>query len=184
MSDKPLISKNFQRLFGTLGVLAISSFSPTASALDLLQIYRLAITHDASYLAAQAAADAGREALPQALAPLLPSLSVSASGFQNKLDQSSPSALGELITYHKNYNSSNLSWNLRQPITASTSSPSTDRPKRRLRASKPRWTRRARISSRALRRLISMRCWPKISCLWFWPNRPPMRSSSRRRNAR
>jgi len=116
MSDKPLISKNFQRLFGTLGVLAISSFSPTASALDLLQIYRLAITHDASYLAAQAAADAGREALPQALAPLLPSLSVSASGFQNKLDQSSPSALGELITYHKNYNSSNLSWNLRQPI--------------------------------------------------------------------
>ena len=116
MADTTPIPRALQRLLGTLGVLALISFSPTALALDLLQIYRLALTNDASYLAARAAADAGREAVPQALAQLLPSFSLNASGFQNRLEQSAPNILGDSVTSKKNYDSSNLSWNLRQPI--------------------------------------------------------------------
>jgi outer membrane protein/protease secretion system outer membrane protein len=116
MPDTTPIPRTLQRLLGTLGVLALTSFSPTALALDLLQIYRLAVTNDASYLAARAAADAGREAVPQALAQLLPNFSLNASGFQNRLEQSAPNILGDSVTSKKNYDSSNLSWNLRQPI--------------------------------------------------------------------
>ena len=116
MPDTTPIPRTLQRLLGTLGVLALTSFSPTSLALDLLQIYRLAVTNDASYLAARAAADAGREAVPQALAQLLPNFSLNASGFQNRLEQSAPNILGDSVTSKKNYDSSNLSWNLRQPI--------------------------------------------------------------------
>jgi outer membrane protein/protease secretion system outer membrane protein len=116
MADTTPIPRALQRLLGTLGVLALTSFSPTSLALDLLQIYRLAVTNDASYLAARAAADAGREAVPQALAQLLPNFSLNASGFQNRLEQSAPNILGDSVTSKKNYDSSNLSWNLRQPI--------------------------------------------------------------------
>jgi TolC family type I secretion outer membrane protein len=116
MADTTPIPRALQRLFGTLGILALTSFSPTSLALDLLQIYRLAVTNDASYLAARAAADAGREAVPQALAQLLPNFSLNASGFQNRLEQSAPNILGDSVTSKKNYDSSNLSWNLRQPI--------------------------------------------------------------------
>ena len=116
MSDHTPGRRALQRLFATIGLLSIASFSPAASALDLLQIYRLAVTNDASYLAARAAADAGREVVPQAFAQLLPSLSFSASGFQNRLEQSAPNILGESVISNKNYNSSNLSWILRQPI--------------------------------------------------------------------
>ncbi len=105
-----------QRLLVALGVSAMATFSPLTAAFDLLQIYRLAVTNDASYLASQAAANAGREAVPQAFAQLLPSLSFNASGFQNQLEQSAPNAFGQLVTSNQNYNSSNLSLSLRQPI--------------------------------------------------------------------
>jgi TolC family type I secretion outer membrane protein len=106
----------FRRLTVRLGACAIAAFSPATWALDLLQTYRLAVTNDAGYLAAQAAAGAGREIVPQALSQLLPTLSASASGFQNQLDQSAPDASGRLLTYGKDYRSSNVSWNVRQPI--------------------------------------------------------------------
>jgi outer membrane protein len=54
-----------------------------AFAADLVQVYREALAYDAQYAAARAAAEAGREKLPQALAGLLPTISASGSTFWN-----------------------------------------------------------------------------------------------------
>lgn len=106
----------FRRLPVILGIVAMLALSPSSQALDLLQSYRLAVGNDATYQAAQAAADAGREVVPQAFSQLLPTLSLSASDFQNQLKQSTPDATGQLLTYASDYRSSNISWNLRQPL--------------------------------------------------------------------
>ncbi len=55
------------------------ALATAASGADLLEIYRLAQGADAQYAAARAAWSAGQEKLPQGLAGLLPSASVSAS---------------------------------------------------------------------------------------------------------
>jgi len=64
--------------------LAMLGLSQPLAAADLLQTYREARANDPVYAAARAARDAGRENLPQGLAPLLPA--VSASGFTQMND--------------------------------------------------------------------------------------------------
>ena len=64
--------------------LAILGLSQPLAAADLLQTYREARANDPVYAAARAARDAGRENLPQGLAPLLPT--ISASGFTQMND--------------------------------------------------------------------------------------------------
>src|SRR5262249_50649545 len=58
-----------------------------ASANDLLQLYHLAQTHDATLLAAMAQRDATIEAKPQALALLLPQISANASAERLKIGE-------------------------------------------------------------------------------------------------
>ncbi len=52
-------------------------------AADLLQVYRDALAYDAQYAAARAAAEAGREKQPQALAGLLPTIAATGNTFGN-----------------------------------------------------------------------------------------------------
>lgn len=66
-----------------LFVIACAVFGTTARAQDLLTLHQAALQHDATWLAARASADAGREKLPQARAQLLPSLTANANTAEN-----------------------------------------------------------------------------------------------------
>ena len=90
--------------------------SAQASALDFKQVYQAALEQDATIRASRAAADSGRERLPQARAGLLPQVSASAGRNSNSLDTTSPNILGELGTTNDRYFSDNKSVQLRQPL--------------------------------------------------------------------
>ena len=90
--------------------------SAQASALDFKQVYQAALEQDATIRASRAAADSGRERLPQARAGLLPQVSASAGRNFNSLDTTSPNILGELGTTNDRYFSDNKSLQLRQPL--------------------------------------------------------------------
>lgn len=68
-----------------MGVLLAALATP-ASAADLVQIYRDALSNDASFAAARASRDAGLESLPQGRAGLLPTLSATAFTQTNNVD--------------------------------------------------------------------------------------------------
>ena len=95
--------------------LAAAIASP-AWSLDLARAYALAVEQDAQIRAARAAADAGRERLPQARAQLLPSVSAQAARARNNLETTSPDFLGNAQTTTQDYNSSSQSLSLRQPL--------------------------------------------------------------------
>ena len=90
--------------------------SAQASALDFKLVYQAALEQDATIRASRAAADSGRERLPQARAGLLPQVSASAGRNFNSLDTTSPNILGELGTTNDRYFSDNKSVQLRQPV--------------------------------------------------------------------
>ena len=90
--------------------------SAQASALDFKQVYQAALEQDATIRASRAAADSGRERLPQARAGLMPQVSASAGRNFNSLDTTSPNILGELGTINDRYFSDNKSLQLRQPL--------------------------------------------------------------------
>lgn len=87
-----------------------------ALALDLLQAYDAALQEDATVRAARAAAESGRERLPQARAQLLPNLSFSAGRNKNDLSRTQPNLLGVDSTTNDKYFSSNQTFSLRQPL--------------------------------------------------------------------
>ena len=94
---------------------AISSWSQTAS-MNIKQVYQAALEQDASIRASRAAADAGRERLPQARAGLLPQISATASRNNNNLDSTSPNLLGNPVTTNDQYFSDSKTLQLRQPV--------------------------------------------------------------------
>ena len=101
----------------TLWVLLIQSNALAQSAeLNLKQVYEAALQQDASIRASRAAADAGRERLPQAKAALLPQVSASAGRNTNNLDTTAPNILGNLSTTNDKYFSDNRAIQLRQPL--------------------------------------------------------------------
>ncbi|MDR2508175.1 MAG: TolC family outer membrane protein [Candidatus Accumulibacter sp.] len=61
-------------------------FAAPGYSADLLRVYREALVNDPQYAAARAAAEAGREKLPQGLAGLLPTIGVSGSMSSNDND--------------------------------------------------------------------------------------------------
>ena len=85
-------------------------------ALDLSEAYRLAQAQDATIRASRAAADAGRERLPQARAQFFPQISANASRFKNNLESTAPDFLGRETTTTDKYTSSNNVLQLRQPL--------------------------------------------------------------------
>ena len=86
------------------------------AALNFKQVYEAALEQDATIRASRAAADSGRERLPQARAGLMPQVSASAGRNFNSLDTTSPNILGELGTTNDRYFSDNKSVQLRQPV--------------------------------------------------------------------
>jgi TolC family type I secretion outer membrane protein len=87
-----------------------------AQALDLVQSYRLALENDATYQAALAANQAGHEAVPQALAQLLPNLSASGSRSKNSTNSDTPGFRGQRNLGTSDYNSGSSTLALRQPL--------------------------------------------------------------------
>ena len=87
-----------------------------APTMDLKQVYQAALEQDATIRASRAAADSGRERLPQARAGLLPQISASAGRNNNNLDTTAPNILGTPVTTNDKYLSDNKTVQLRQPI--------------------------------------------------------------------
>lgn len=90
--------------------------APHARALDLMQSYRLALQQDAHYQASRAEADASREAVPQARAQLLPSISSSLAQSRNDTNSASPGFGGQKVYSNYEYDSSAFAITLRQPL--------------------------------------------------------------------
>jgi outer membrane protein/protease secretion system outer membrane protein len=84
--------------------------------MDLKQVYQAALEQDATIRASRAAADSGRERLPQARAGLLPQVSASAGRSNNNLDTTAPNILGTPVTTNDQYFSDNRTLQLRQPL--------------------------------------------------------------------
>ena len=109
---------NFKRTWLSsvlVGVILTSSIS-SASALDLLQAYNAAQTQDATLLAARAAAQAGRERIPQARSQLMPNVAINISANQNQLSSTSTNFLGQEQTSEASYPSGNQALVIRQPL--------------------------------------------------------------------
>ncbi len=100
----------------TLLTLALLSGSTAGWSMDLLQAYEAAKINDATIRASRAAADAGRERLPQARSQLLPSLSASMGQNRNQLASGVPNSLGQIQSSDTSYPSSNRTLSLRQPL--------------------------------------------------------------------
>ena len=94
---------------------AASLAAAPAAAQDLLQVYRDAQRYDAVYSAARHTLEAGRERIPQARALLLPTLNLTASANQQRIDsESRDPAVSPSFTRNPNTTSATLT--LTQPI--------------------------------------------------------------------
>jgi outer membrane protein/protease secretion system outer membrane protein len=87
-----------------------------AAVIDFKQVYQAALEQDASIRASRAAADSGRERLPQARAGLMPQVSANAGRNFNDLNSTSPNILGALTTTNDKYFSDSRAVQLRQPL--------------------------------------------------------------------
>ncbi len=101
-----------------LSALAASAMTVCAqtAVMDFKQVYQSALEQDANIRASRAAADSGRERLPQARAGLMPQVSASAGRNFNSLGTTTPNILGELGTTNDRYFSDNKTLQLRQPL--------------------------------------------------------------------
>lgn len=109
---------SFARTHGTSYCRTLQCFffglaaSSSVHAIDLLELYQLALVNEPAYRAARAEADASREALPQALSQLLPNLQGAGSKSRADTTQSQQGRPEQQI----DYTSSNYSLTLRQPL--------------------------------------------------------------------
>ena len=99
-----------RRLAGrSLVAVAISLVATGAGAADLEEVYRDALSYDASLAAARASLEAGREKLPQGRAGLMPSLSLSGNTNWNDADL-------KHYNVNRGYNSNGWQVQLTQPL--------------------------------------------------------------------
>jgi outer membrane protein, protease secretion system len=98
-----------------LSTAALASWAQP-SVMDLKRVYQAALEQDATIRASRAAADSGRERLPQARAGLLPQVSASAGRNNNNLDTTAPNILGTPVTTNDQYFSDNRTLQVRQPL--------------------------------------------------------------------
>ncbi len=92
------------------------SCSGAVLSMDLLQAYQAAQQQDATILASRAAAQAGRERLPQARSQLMPNVAMSVARNQNNLVNTTPNSLGQEQTSETHYPSLNRTLTVRQPL--------------------------------------------------------------------
>jgi len=84
--------------------------------LSLSDAWRFAMESDPTLKAANAAALAGREQLPQAQAQLLPNVSMNASRYRNDVRRESLDFLSQAVVSNSRYASKNETLQLRQPL--------------------------------------------------------------------
>ena len=115
---RPTLSSAVQRLPFKPVLLSslLLSFSSMVPAMDLLQAYQAAQQQDATILASRAAAQAGRERLPQARSQFLPNVAMSVGRNQNNLVNTTPNSLGQEQTSETQYPSLNRTLTVRQPL--------------------------------------------------------------------
>jgi outer membrane protein/protease secretion system outer membrane protein len=113
MTEQHLLIKT--ALACALATAALASWAQT-SVMDLKQVYQASLEQDATVRASRAAAESGRERVPQALAGLLPQVSASAGRNNNNLDTTAPNILGAPVTTNDRYMSDNRTVQLRQPL--------------------------------------------------------------------
>jgi outer membrane protein/protease secretion system outer membrane protein len=110
---RPLILKGMVACALAASATAVCAQS---AVMDFRQVYQAALEQDASIRASRAAADSGRERLPQARAGLMPQVSANAGRNFNDLNSTSPNILGELTTTNDKYFSDTKAVQLRQPL--------------------------------------------------------------------
>jgi outer membrane protein/protease secretion system outer membrane protein len=98
-----------------LATAAVATWAQT-SVMDLKQVYQASLQQDATIRASRAAAESGRERLPQARAGLLPQVSARAGRNNNNLDTTAPNILGAPASNNEQYVSDNRTVQLRQPL--------------------------------------------------------------------
>lgn len=98
-----------------LTVLA-SGVVPIASAMDLIEVYDLAVVNDPAFLEAKARRDSDQESRPQAIANLLPSLSVSGSTRTTRLHNKKVSFERVGADKTSNFFTHRIGLDLRQPV--------------------------------------------------------------------
>ena len=110
---RPLLLKGL-----VASALAVSAMAVCAqpAVMNFKQVYEAALEQDASIRASRAAADSGRERLPQARAGLMPQVSANAGRNFNDLNATSPNLLGALTTTNDKYFSDTKAVQLRQPL--------------------------------------------------------------------
>lgn len=96
--------------------LAVYLCAASASGMNLLETYRLALEQDATIRASRAALESGRERLPQARAQLLPSVQANVGRTYSDLNTTSPNFLGQETTTNSTYYSFGKTVSLRQPL--------------------------------------------------------------------
>lgn len=112
-----LKSKSFRKAWVALSLCGMASCVVAAPAvMDLRQIYQAALEQDATVRAARAAADVGRERLPQAKAQLMPTVTANVGKNNNDLNTTAPNLLGQDTTTNDKYLSDNRTLQLRQPL--------------------------------------------------------------------
>ena len=98
-----------QRAAGVAVAVAAGLMAAGAGAADLEQVYRDALTYDATLAGARASLEAGREKLPQGRAGLLPSVNLTGNTNWNQVDVNHFNRTG-------NYNSNGWQVQLTQPL--------------------------------------------------------------------
>jgi outer membrane protein/protease secretion system outer membrane protein len=113
-----LRQKNILRSLALAACVAcsVNALAQNTTVMDLRQIYQAALEQDATIRASRAAADAGRERLPQARAALMPSVSASVGRNNNNLNTTAPNILGIPSTTNDQYFSDNKTLQFRQPL--------------------------------------------------------------------
>ncbi|QDX81836.1 channel protein TolC [Denitratisoma sp. DHT3] len=97
-------------------LLVLSLAANAAQSEDLLAVYRDAAAYDAQFASARAGLDAGREALTQGRAGLLPSIAATANNGRTDLDYHRHSAIPAPQDIKTNYHTSGWSVSLSQPL--------------------------------------------------------------------
>lgn len=108
----PLTQANGQ----SLDTLTTGTLKALPKPLGLLEAWGLAVENDPTFRAAQAAAAAGREVLPQAWSQLLPNATISASNFRNDVDRKTLDILSQSVSTQSRYTSRNETLMIRQPL--------------------------------------------------------------------
>ena len=106
-----------RRLRGVVvGAALAAGLAASAWGMDLRQAYEAALENDASIRASRAAAEAGRERLPQARSQLLPNVSFNAGRNYNDLTSEGRNVLGQPTTSQTQYWSGSQVLSVRQPL--------------------------------------------------------------------